>query len=89
MTEDNMGRVVTFSQLPAHAIADGASRAAITQGETREMAADLIRIDPAFTNESFKRPNPCFGLNCLLAHTIAPDSVGTYQDRTVFLKLAR
>jgi mannose-6-phosphate isomerase-like protein (cupin superfamily) len=42
-----MGRVVTFAQLPTRAIADGVSRAAITQGETREMAAELIRIDPA------------------------------------------
>jgi mannose-6-phosphate isomerase-like protein (cupin superfamily) len=46
-TEDDMGRVITFAQLPTHTIADGVSRAAITQGETREMAADLVRIDPA------------------------------------------
>ena len=42
-----MGRVITFAQLPTHTIADGVIRAAITQGETREMAADLVRIDPA------------------------------------------
>jgi hypothetical protein len=42
-----MGRVVTFAQVPTRAIADGISKAAITQGETREMAAELIRIDPA------------------------------------------
>jgi mannose-6-phosphate isomerase-like protein (cupin superfamily) len=41
-----MGRVVTFAQLRTRAIADGVSKAAITQGETREMAAELIRIDP-------------------------------------------
>ncbi len=42
-----MGRVVTFAQLPTQPIAEGASRAAITQGETQEMAANLIRIDAA------------------------------------------
>jgi len=41
-----MGCVVTFAQLPAERIADGVSRAAITAGETREMAAELLRIAP-------------------------------------------
>ena len=41
-----MGRVVTFAQLPATKIADGIDAAAITTGETQEMAAELIRIEP-------------------------------------------
>jgi mannose-6-phosphate isomerase-like protein (cupin superfamily) len=41
-----MGRVVTFAELPASNIAPGVSSAAITSGETREMAAELIRITP-------------------------------------------
>jgi quercetin dioxygenase-like cupin family protein len=41
-----MGRVVTFAELPASNIAPGVSSAPITNGETREMAAELIRIAP-------------------------------------------
>jgi mannose-6-phosphate isomerase-like protein (cupin superfamily) len=41
-----MGRVVTFAELPADKIADGIERAAVTKGETREMAAEFIRIEP-------------------------------------------
>jgi quercetin dioxygenase-like cupin family protein len=41
-----MGRVVTFAELPASNIAAGVSSAPITSGETREMAAELIRIAP-------------------------------------------
>jgi quercetin dioxygenase-like cupin family protein len=44
--EDRMGRVVTFAELPASNIAPGVSSAPITSGETREMAAELIRISP-------------------------------------------
>jgi mannose-6-phosphate isomerase-like protein (cupin superfamily) len=41
-----VGHVVTFSQLPADRIGDGIDRAAITDGDTREMAAEFIRIEP-------------------------------------------
>lgn len=41
-----MGRVVTFAQAPADKIGDGIERAPITTGETREMAAEFIRIAP-------------------------------------------
>jgi mannose-6-phosphate isomerase-like protein (cupin superfamily) len=41
-----MGRVVTFAELPVGNIAPGVSSAPITNGETREMAAELIRIAP-------------------------------------------
>ena len=41
-----MGRVVTLAQLPASRIAGGIESASITQGEMREMAAELIRIAP-------------------------------------------
>ncbi|MCC7345864.1 MAG: cupin domain-containing protein [Variibacter sp.] len=39
-----MGRVVTFSELPNAAA--GVARAPITQGETREMSAEHLRIAP-------------------------------------------
>jgi quercetin dioxygenase-like cupin family protein len=41
-----MGRVVTFAQAPAETVADGVETAPITGGDTREMAADFIRIAP-------------------------------------------
>jgi len=41
-----MGRVVTFAQAAADKIGDGIERAAITKGETREMAAEFIRVAP-------------------------------------------
>src|SRR5260370_33153680 len=44
--EDRMGRVVTFAELPASNVAPGISSAPITNGETREMAAELIRLAP-------------------------------------------
>jgi len=41
-----MGKVVTLAQLQGIKIADGIDSAPITKGETREMAAELIRIAP-------------------------------------------
>ena len=41
-----MGRVVTFAQLPANKTTGGTESASITKGETREMAAEYIRIPP-------------------------------------------
>ncbi len=41
-----MGRVVTFEQLSATSLGEGVSEAAITEGDTKEMAAALIRIAP-------------------------------------------
>jgi len=41
-----MGRIVTFSELPVSNFAAGVASAAITKGDTREMAAELIRIAP-------------------------------------------
>ena len=41
-----MGRVVTFEQLSATSLGEGVSQAAITEGDTKEMAAALIRIAP-------------------------------------------
>jgi mannose-6-phosphate isomerase-like protein (cupin superfamily) len=41
-----MGRIVTFAELLASNVAAGISSAPITKGETREMAAELIRIAP-------------------------------------------
>jgi mannose-6-phosphate isomerase-like protein (cupin superfamily) len=41
-----MGRVVTFTQAPTGRVADGVETAPITAGDTREMAADFIRIAP-------------------------------------------
>src|SRR5262245_47839879 len=40
-----MGRVVTFAQLPMNK-SEGVGRAPITGGDTREMAAEFIRIEP-------------------------------------------
>ena len=42
-----MGRAVTFSDLQPSKNVSGVQNAAITQGETREMAAEYIRIPPA------------------------------------------
>jgi quercetin dioxygenase-like cupin family protein len=44
--EDRVGRVVTFAELAASNIVPGIGSAPITDGETREMAAELIRIAP-------------------------------------------
>jgi quercetin dioxygenase-like cupin family protein len=41
-----MGRVVTFARVPGDRISDGVAKAAITRGDTQEMAAELIRIEP-------------------------------------------
>ena len=41
-----MGRVVTFAQLPAESIGEGIDKAPITRGETREMAAEFIPVEP-------------------------------------------
>ena len=41
-----MGRVVTFSDLQPSKIISGVHNAAITQGETQEMAAEYIRVSP-------------------------------------------
>ena len=41
-----MGRVVTFTNLRPSKIISGTHTAAITQGETQEMAAEYIRIPP-------------------------------------------
>ena len=41
-----MGRAVTFSDLQPSKIISGVHNAAITQGETQEMAAEYIRISP-------------------------------------------
>jgi mannose-6-phosphate isomerase-like protein (cupin superfamily) len=41
-----MGRAVTFSDLQPSKIISGVHNAAITQGETQEMAAEYIRIPP-------------------------------------------
>ena len=41
-----MGRVVTFTNLRPNKIISGTHTAAITQGETQEMAAEYIRIPP-------------------------------------------
>jgi quercetin dioxygenase-like cupin family protein len=41
-----MGRAVTFSDLQPNKIISGVHNAAITQGETQEMAAEYIRIAP-------------------------------------------
>jgi mannose-6-phosphate isomerase-like protein (cupin superfamily) len=42
-----MGRAVTFSDLQPSKNVSGVHNAAITQGETREMAAEYIRLPPA------------------------------------------
>ena len=44
-TEDRMGQVVTFSQLPASPVADGIASAPI-KADVKEMAAELVRIAP-------------------------------------------
>jgi len=41
-----MGRAVTFSDLQPSKNVSGVQNAAITQGETREMTAEYIRIPP-------------------------------------------
>lgn len=41
-----MGRVVTFAEARAERAADGVAQAPITQGETREMAAEFVRVEP-------------------------------------------
>ena len=41
-----MGRAVTFLDLQPNKIISGVHNAAITQGETQEMAAEYIRIAP-------------------------------------------
>src|SRR5262245_51535164 len=41
-----MGRVVTFAQLPAGESGEGVRTAPITGGDTREMAAEFVRIEP-------------------------------------------
>jgi quercetin dioxygenase-like cupin family protein len=56
-----MGRIVTFGELSGEAIADGVSRAAITKGETVEMAAELIRIAPGKRwTSSVPRGSDCY-----------------------------
>lgn len=41
-----MGRVVTFAQLNGHSAGQGVHAAAVTVGDTREMAAEIIRVEP-------------------------------------------
>lgn len=41
-----MGSVVTFSQLPGSAAGSGIRIAPITRGDTKEMAAELVRVAP-------------------------------------------
>jgi hypothetical protein len=44
LKESRMGRVVTFAHLPTKETSAGIDAAPITAGETREMAAEYIRI---------------------------------------------
>src|SRR3989449_11339993 len=41
-----MGRIVTFAELSYREAAPGVKRAAITGGEMKEMAAEVIRLGP-------------------------------------------
>jgi len=57
-----MGRVVTFAELATEKAGDGIDAAPITRGETREMAAEFVRVDPG---KSWRAAAPS-GSDCYL-----------------------
>jgi quercetin dioxygenase-like cupin family protein len=85
-----MGRVVTFTELPASSIAPGITSAPITKGETREMAAELIRIAPGERwSAAAPRGSDCYlfmldgaGTICAAerAHSFPPQAFAVVQE---------
>ena len=73
-----MGRIVDVSTLPG-AASDGVSATPMTQGETREFAAEYIRIGPGRTWHACVPP----GSDCYLFNTRGAASIliGTERHR--------
>lgn len=89
-----MGRVVTFAQLARRGAGQGVSVAAVTAGDTKEMAADIIRIEPG---HAWQASGPA-GADCYLfglkghgfiaageaASPFAPQTFATVAERMTF-----
>ncbi len=88
-----MGQVVTFSELPATAIADGIDRAPIA-ADVRDMAAEVVRVAPGRSwTETVPRGSDCYlfmrsGAGTVAAagdeHRFPTQAFATVQEGTQF-----